>query len=379
MQKILIVDDEQMMLMLAKRVLSEKYEVVTARSGAEGIEVYDREQPDMILSDLLMPEMNGFEMYETLQKNSDKHIPIIFMTSDDSDEAEGRGFDQGAADFLRKPFRPAALLRRVDNTLGNVERIRYLTEEATMDEMTGLLNKVSVNKQLTELVKHETGVLMMIDLDSFKLINDMHGHDMGDRVICRFAELIKNTTRNGDIAGRIGGDEFIVFCLGCQEESMVKTITERLNESIFASAKEYIGGEMNIPLGASVGAVFVNDSDEDYNELFKRADKALYSVKQRGKHGYAVYCTEMDKAAPSADLKSLSMLFEERSVLDGAFFLGSTTGTPAFAFRIVDEAPLHLIHYFSFISIPPFQIIQAARSLRQPCFVSHVYAAKSAQ
>ena len=334
MQKILVVDDEQMMLMLAKRVLSQEYEVVTAKSGEEGLSVFEREQPDMIISDLLMPEMGGFEMYEIIQKKYAKHVPIIFMTSDDSDEAEGKGFASGASDFLIKPFRPAALLRRVDNALGNEERIRNLTEEATMDEMTGLLNKASVNKQLEELCRTESGVLMMIDLDSFKLVNDLHGHDMGDRVICRFAELIKNNIRQGDVSGRIGGDEFILFCVGCSDESMVKTIAERLNDSIFASAKEYIGEEMNIPLGASVGAVFVSEKDNDYSELFKKADKALYSVKQRGKHGYAIYSTEMDKAAPSADIKSLSMLFEERSILDGAFFLGQEAFSNVYRFLV---------------------------------------------
>ena len=124
MTKILIVDDEEMMLMVTRRILSQKYEVVCASSGEEGIALYGTEKPDMILSDLLMPQMSGFEMHKVLQEKYGKHIPIMFMTADESSEIEGRGFELGAEDFIRKPFHPDVLLKRVENILNNIERIQ---------------------------------------------------------------------------------------------------------------------------------------------------------------------------------------------------------------------------------------------------------------
>ena len=126
MTKILIVDDEPMMLMVTKKILSGKYEILCANSAKEAIGIYDAEHPDMILTDLLMPEMTGFEMHQALQEKYTEKIPVMYMTADDADETEGKGFDLGAVDFIRKPFRADVLLRRVDNILQNREIIKDL-------------------------------------------------------------------------------------------------------------------------------------------------------------------------------------------------------------------------------------------------------------
>ena len=115
MKKILVVDDEKIMLMLARRMLSSKYEIVTAKSGAEAVELFEKEHPDLILSDLLMPEMDGYELQRILQEKSSEPVPIIFMTADDSAESESKGFEVGAADYIHKPLKAEVLLRRVGN------------------------------------------------------------------------------------------------------------------------------------------------------------------------------------------------------------------------------------------------------------------------
>ncbi|MBR5089456.1 MAG: response regulator, partial [Ruminiclostridium sp.] len=122
-KKILIVDDEPMMLMLTSRFLSADYDIIKANSGSEAIKLYEKEHPDMILSDLLMPEMSGFEMHKQLQEKFGEQIPVMFMTADESDEVEGKGFDVGAADFIRKPFQPPVLLKRIENIFKNLDRI----------------------------------------------------------------------------------------------------------------------------------------------------------------------------------------------------------------------------------------------------------------
>ena len=199
MKKILVVDDEEMMRKITNRILSKEYEVVLAGSGQEAIEVYEKERPDLILSDLMMPEMNGFEMHKILQDKYKESIHIMYMTADDAEGIEDRGLDMGASDFIRKPIRPEVLLKRVANIMNNLEKISTLTEEATIDKLTGLMNKATTISTLTELVKHATGTLLMVDLDSFKLVNDIYGHDMGDQVLKGFAEILVSNTEPGDI------------------------------------------------------------------------------------------------------------------------------------------------------------------------------------
>ena len=333
MEKILIVDDQMVTLKMTAHILSTQYETICATSGAEAIEIYKKERPDMILSDLNMPGMSGFELQNTLQDMYASQIPVMFMTADDSDDAESRGFENGAVDYIRKPFRADVLLRRVANILSNVEKIQGLKRAAETDPMTGLLNKASSQFEIGEACKNTPGMLMMIDLDSFKLVNDLYGHDMGDKVLIRFAEIIKSAIRSADIAGRMGGDEFIAFCQYVADEAVVAEKAKYINDEVMASAKEFMGEDMNIPLGASVGAVVVPDEGTDFLTLYQKADKALYQVKQNGKHGYAIYGKhenfQMDGEAEGKGIGREIAILKERNREKGAMEL------PSEQFRII--------------------------------------------
>lgn len=329
MSKILIVDDEQIMLLLARRILSTKYEVVTASNGAEALELFAQERPDLVLSDLLMPEMDGYELQRLLQEQSATPVPIMFMTADESDESESKGFELGAADYIRKPLKPDVLLRRVGNIIDNLDKIRGLETAASTDPLTGLLNKATSQDEIGALVTHSTGALMMVDMDSFKLVNDIYGHAMGDKILVRFAELLKKITRSSDLAGRMGGDEFILYLQNVSDERVLRSRTEFLNRQLVASAKEFMGAEMEIPLGVSVGVVFVPDEGRDFATLYKKADSALYSVKQHGKHGIAVYNAQMHhehkKISGGGGISQMRMILGERNVEKEAYFVDFDT------------------------------------------------------
>ena len=318
MQTILIVDDEAMMLRIASKILAKKYRTVCASSGAEAVELFAAEKPDMVLSDLLMPEMDGYELHRILQEKAAEPVPVMFMTADDSDESESHGFEIGAADYIRKPLKADILLRRVENILDNADKLQDLKQAVDLDTMTGLLNKTAAQREFEKICATARGVLMMIDLDSFKLVNDIHGHAMGDRILVKLSELIHDVTGAADLAGRIGGDEFMIFCNGVSSENDVAAKTNYLNRKIVDAAKKYIGAEMNIPLGVSVGAVFVPDEGADFKILSAKADKALYKVKQNGKHGYAVYSGEDSEAAAGADIQQI---LGEREHISGANFV----------------------------------------------------------
>ncbi len=323
MKKILIVDDMIVTLMMTENMLCGHYITFCASSGQEAIEIYRREHPDMVLSDLRMPGMSGLELQQVLQQEMQKAVPFMFMTADHDEDTENMGFENGAMDFIRKPFRPDVLLRRVGNILQTVDQIEGLKRHASIDSLTGLLNKSSAEEKLKIICTQASGALLMIDLDSFKPVNDIYGHSMGDKVLMSFADILRSSVRPDDVLGRIGGDEFIAFCYGMNDEVSIANKVFLINERIIASAKELMGNDMSIPLGASIGCVFVPKGGTDYSSLVKKADKALYDVKQNGKHGYHVYGEETnDEVVQNASsLADLELILGERTIGKGAMNL----------------------------------------------------------
>ncbi len=334
---IMVVDDDAVSLLNARNLLEEnQMRVSTAYSGRELLSFMEKNDPDLILLDILMPEMDGFETFRLLREFEETHgrrkTPVIFLTGESA--AERRGLTMGASDFVKKPFNRDILLRRIHNAVQNSRTIESLTEEATTDKLTGFLNKAGTIVKMTELCRNVPGMLTILDLDSFKLVNDLYGHDMGDRVLKAFADIVRRNTRVYDVQCRIGGDEFLVFLRNTVDENVVASLTGRLNEQLAAACEEMMGKDFGIPIGVSVGAVPVPERDGDYEQLFPLADKALYQVKQNGKHGYAVYdenlCEEDGTDAGSLDkeLARISQIVEERGGgSNGAMWIGQDAFT----------------------------------------------------
>ncbi len=328
---IVVVDDETLSLTNAKNLLGEEnMRVSCLRSGRDLIKFVEKNSPDLILLDILMPEMDGFETYSALRRYEDEagkpHIPVIFLTGESGAEMERRGLKIGASDFIRKPFNRDVLLRRIHNTIINSKTIESLTEEATVDKLTGFLNKSSGTNRVSKLCESSTGALVIMDLDSFKLVNDLFGHDMGDRVLQVFSNILRHSTRERDVISRIGGDEFMAFFTDIMNENAVRSLSERLNSALAEEAARLMGEDYGIPLGISIGVVMVPEYGRDYDTLFALADSALYYVKQNGKHGFNVYDhTEMTKISEGGDLDNdlerMTRILEERDER-GALLLG---------------------------------------------------------
>lgn len=320
--KIMIVDDDRMSLKMSEHILSGKYETVCANCGREAIELYKTEHPDLIISALKMPEIDGFTLQRMLEEHEGRPIPFMFMTEDKTDEAESKGFAIDALDFIRKPFRADVLLTRVSNILSAIEQMQGINENAMTDPMTGLLNRESAQKEIDSLVKNSSGALMMINLDNFKAVNDTYGNDMGDKLLISFAEVIRSAIRSTDLAGRMSGDEFIVFCKNILSESVIAKKAAYINDQILQAAKELMGPDMSIPLGASIGCVFAPDEGKDFLTLFKKADKALFDVQRDGLHSYRIFrsismSVSSNSFAPTA-LSNTMLLLAEQSPLNGA-------------------------------------------------------------
>ena len=328
---VVVVDDEAFSLANARRLLSaQNMRVSCLRSGHDLLKFIQKNTPDLILLDIFMPEMDGFETLHALREYEDdnmkNHIPVIFLTGDSDSDTEQRGLKEGASDFIRKPFNQDILIRRIHNTIINSKTIESLTEEASIDKLTGFLNKSSGTKRIAGLCSGESGVLMILDLDSFKLVNDLYGHDMGDRVLMAFAEIFRENTRDNDVISRMGGDEFLAFFENMETDEAIASLAERLNKRLEAVCRKLMGEDFEVPIGISIGAVKVPESGTDFNALFGYADKSLYKVKQNGKHGFDIYCPESTNDVPEDDLKTeinrMSQIVEERGDGTGAMLLG---------------------------------------------------------
>ena len=337
----MVVDDDTANLKMAGHILSRNNMRVTALKSGQAMLDYITEKgfPDLILLDIKMPEMDGFETLKHLREYEKKvnaeSTPVIFLTADEDTNTETRGFEVGVSDFVRKPFNPDVLMRRIEKVVLNRSEMKNLKSEASIDKLTGFLNKGASEKELTRVCSNTTGCLIMIDLDSFKLVNDIYGHDMGDKVLQGFARIIQAAVPEGSTCGRLGGDEFVAFAKGVMTDSIVSEITTKLNDGVVAMAKDLMGEDMDIPLGASVGAIYVPRHGNDYNALIMLADKSLYSVKKNGKHGFSLYNADAfddddDDSLP--DIRSISEILGERSIPDVALQLDKGSFSPVYRY-----------------------------------------------
>ncbi len=326
---IVIVDDDVVSLKNARALLSgDDLKISVLRSGNELLTFVQKNCPDVILLDVMMPEMDGFETYSKLREFENlegrNHIPVVFLTGEDDTNKEEKGLMIGASDYIRKPINRDVLLRRVYNIIENVEVIENLTEEVTIDKLTGFYNKAYAEEKMTEVCKDSIGLLMVLDLDNFKLINDLYGHDMGDNVLSSFADIVRHNCRENDILCRIGGDEFLVFFTDTKDSDVGYSFTSRINDQLIDKCITLMGDDFEVPIGVSVGCVVVSEKDK-YSEYFQLADKALYQVKQNGKHGYQLYDINYSENNslfdPKTELKRMMTLCNERGNAESAMML----------------------------------------------------------
>ncbi len=333
---IAVVDDDAIELKNAKNLLDgQDMRVSCLRSGADLLKFMEKNNPDLILLDILMPEMDGFETFHLLreyeEENGKNITPVIFLSGDSDNATERRGLKDGASDFIRKPFDRDILISRIVKTIESHKTIELLTEKATLDKLTGFLNKAYGTEKIAEMCKDNNGALMLFDMDNFKLVNDIYGHDMGDQVLIAFAEIVRHNTRSDDVISRIGGDEFLGFFSNLTSHTAVKALTDRLNGQLLNKCILLMGDDFDIPIGISIGVAFVPEHSRDYDVLFKFVDSAMYRVKQNGKHGVKVFDeevhveTEHSETDLSTDMARISKILDERGGAEGAMVLGKDT------------------------------------------------------
>ncbi len=342
---IVVVDDDTIELKNIKVLLSgEDLKVSCLRSGADLLKFMENNTPDLVILDILMPEMDGFETFHALRELEERKnkgtTPVFFLSGNNDSATERRGLKDGASDFIRKPFDKGVLLSRIVNTIENNKTIISLTEKATLDKLTGFMNKSSGTDKITALCREKNGALMLLDLDNFKPVNDIYGHDMGDQVLIAFSEIVRHNTRTEDVISRIGGDEFLAFFENLSSKVAVKALTDRLNEQLLRKCAELMGDEFDIPIGISIGVAFVPQHSRDFSVLFRCVDSTMYRVKQNGKHGVEIADEDMTNriSANKSDLETemdrITQILKERGASEGVMVMGKDTFIQTYRFAL---------------------------------------------
>jgi diguanylate cyclase (GGDEF)-like protein len=287
---ILVIDDKPDNLKLLVHILSEQgYQVRPVPNGKLALSGAKAIPPDLILLDIMMPDLDGFEVCKKL-KNDDKtkEIPIIFLTAKAETKDIVKGFELGGVDYVTKPFVSAELLARVKTHLkikNLITKIEHMANHDTLTELPTLrlaLDRLGVAISNSKRMDNKVA-LLFLDLDGFKQVNDVYGHEAGDIVLRSVAQRLLAVIREGDTACRIGGDEFTVLLAGIDNRNIVEEVCQRLIDSI---GEKIIYKKTELTVGVSIGVALYPDHASDSVLLRKKADKAMYQVKKSGKNNY---------------------------------------------------------------------------------------------
>ncbi len=288
MKQILIVDDSETSILYLQMILRD-YEVIFALNGKEMWERLNESSPSLILMDVMLPDVNGYDLVQQLSKTEKyKDIPIIFQTAKSSSDDLERGFESGAIDYIRKPVDKKELKARVKSVLKIKELENQLYLKSITDYLTGIYNRryffeiaakhlqfcQSLNKNLS---------IALLDVDFFKKINDTYGHDAGDFVLKKFAEIIGLTKRPKDILARYGGEEFILLFFETDKKEALEILLSIQNAIV---SEIILFNEMEIKCTFSCGLVDLQEfaGSLRIDDLIRDADKRMYIAKQSGRN-----------------------------------------------------------------------------------------------
>jgi diguanylate cyclase (GGDEF)-like protein len=345
--RLLIVDDiRENREILRRRFERHGYQAVEASGGVEALALIERESFDLVLLDMMMPDLSGLEVLARVRSRySQGTLPVIMVTAKSHSEDVVEALNLGANDYVTKPVDFSVALARVITQLGRrqaEEKIRQINEElsraneelecrvadrtkdlvqanhqlrremeqreqsqatiahlAHHDALTGLPNRLLFHQQLTDAVAHRRRhggdlAVLFIDLDGFKAINDTLGHGTGDTLLKHLAARFRNALREDDKIGRLGGDEFAVIQFGNEKRKEAAALAERLVELVKAP---FIVENQRLLIGASIGIAVADGDCQDPDQLLRAADLAMYRAKADGRGRFCFFDPEFDRQA----------------------------------------------------------------------------------
>jgi len=294
--KILVADDSAVYRKLVEQTLSDdNHKVIFAKNGREALDLYAKHTPALVITDWTMPDIGGLELCKKIRQDFQQHFAhIILLTSNTDKEQVVEGLAGGADDYLTKPFHQGELRARVNVGLRVVElhrqvqaKNRQLEEMALTDPLTGLANRraidIWITRQLSAAARHDFPIWVAIcDLDHFKKVNDTYGHEAGDMVLKTFAQILKSNTRQSNICGRHGGEEFLNIITHVERDNSVIAF-ERIRKQM--ENQKFTFNNQTFSVTTSMGiAGFRGTRPPAFADLLAQADEALYSAKHKGRN-----------------------------------------------------------------------------------------------
>lgn len=296
---ILAIDDAKDVLALLEFELSDEgYHVIVAENGSTGLAILSHEKIDLILLDIVMPNMSGLEVLKQIKNDKAlKDIPVIMLSASEQSDDIVLSLDLGADDFVSKPYISEVLLARIRTSLRLREKNRELEQMALTDFLTGINNRRQFyalsNAALSKNNRVQSGLtIALMDIDHFKHINDTYGHDIGDQVLVEFSKVLAGFFREYDIVGRVGGEEFCV-CLPDTNVEKGFQACERFRKefSRHPISVSVEGQVFKLNVKVSIG-VTESLGKSELEMLIKQADKALYMAKNKGRDNVTKYLHE---------------------------------------------------------------------------------------
>jgi diguanylate cyclase (GGDEF)-like protein len=286
---LLIVDDENVNLKVLSHILGDEYTIYTAKNGINAIEKAKEYKPDLILLDIVMPEMDGYQTLSTIRADEEiKKIPVIFITGLDSVEDEEKGLSLDAADYITTPFSAAVVKLRVQHQIRIINQLRAIERLSLIDQLTNIPNRRCFDQHLQmewkQAMREKTPIsLLMLDIDDFKNVNDTYGHQQGDIVLQMVAQTFPQAFRRPiDFAARWGGEEFIALLPNTHMEGAME-IAEKIRADIEKKETPCSEGIIKITISIGVNSL-VPSQNSSLNVFISKADKALYAAKEAGKN-----------------------------------------------------------------------------------------------
>jgi diguanylate cyclase (GGDEF)-like protein len=289
--RILIVDDDKISLKLLVGLLKKDYILEQAESGKQALEIIEKNLPDLILLDVMMPDMDGFQVIHKLKsKERTQNIPVIFITALHSFRSEEAGLSLGAVDYIKKPFIPSIVQARVRNILTMVRHRKLLETMAHIDGLTEIPNRryfdLVLQREWQRAMRYQNFISIAIaDVDYFKQFNDNYGHAKGDQVLIALANEIKlNLKRPYDLVSRYGGEEFGIVLPKISPDKAyqlcetIRIAVERLN---IAHEFSLVSKKITISIG---GTTIIPQQNLELSTIVEKSDLQLFEAKNKGRN-----------------------------------------------------------------------------------------------
>ncbi|TNE76078.1 MAG: EAL domain-containing protein, partial [Gammaproteobacteria bacterium] len=294
---ILVVDDDRSMRLALKNVFkTEDYVIEEANNGLQAVSLCQRNMPDLVLMDAMMPEVDGFTACERIrQLPNGADTPVLMVTALEDENSIVKAFASGATDYIPKPIHFSVLKQRVARLIQANKVEKHVKQLAYHDPLTGLPNRTHLMQQLRLMLnraqlEEKQVAILFLDLDRFKMINDTLGHDAGDLLLKAVSERIRRCVRNQDFIARLGGDEFTVILEGVTDRETVSKIAAKICDAL---SQPFVFLQQKMFVTTSIGISLFPEDGQDIGSLMKHADSAMFRAKEQ-RNNYCFYVEGME-------------------------------------------------------------------------------------